>query len=176
MGVMKNIFLIGMMGAGKTETGKCLAKKLGLIFVDLDSEIEQEARMTVSGIFGTHGEPFFRDLEKGVLKRIVNRNSQVIATGGGIVLDPANRLLMKESGTVVYLRASVRVLFERLKEKKDRPLLNRPDPEEALARIFQDRRSLYESCHDGAVDTEGKTPREVAEALIAKLGLKQGAA
>jgi len=172
--MVKNLYLIGMMGSGKSATGKWLAKKLDFSFVDLDLEIEKEARVAINEIFRSRGESFFRNLEKEALGRAAARSSQVIATGGGIVLDPANRLLMKDTGTVVYLRASVEVLFERLKEKKDRPLLNRPEPKEVLGRIFQDRRSLYESCHEGAVDTEGKTPKEVAEEIVVKLGLRQG--
>lgn len=170
--MMKNIFLIGMMGSGKTVTGAALAEGLGAKFVDLDVEIEKAAGMSINDIFEMHGEPYFRGLEREALKRAARVPGQVIATGGGIVLAVENVIAMKDSGVVVYLRTPLEVLEKRLAEKKDRPLLNRPNPREVLAKIFHARRESYESSFDYAVSTEGKTAKDVAKAIIAQLRLK----
>jgi len=169
---MKNVYLIGMMGSGKTVTGKALAEILGARFADLDEEIEKKTGLTVNAIFETQGEPYFRAIERERLREKAGVSGQVVATGGGIILAADNVLLMRGSGVIVYLRTPLSVLEKRLAEKKDRPLLNRPNPREALARIFHDRKALYESSFDLAVDTEGKSAKEVAGLIIERLNPK----
>lgn len=169
---MKNIYLIGMMGAGKTVTGKMLAEELSLAFIDLDERIVQQAKMSVNEIFESRGEPYFRRLEKEDLKHVSKARDQVVATGGGAVLDPENVRLMKETGIVIYLRASMDELWDRVQHKTDRPLLRAPNPVEIFARLFAERRPLYESSHDYAVQTGSREPHEVLREILQLLGLE----
>ncbi|MBI4549732.1 MAG: shikimate kinase [Candidatus Omnitrophica bacterium] len=168
---MKKIYLIGMMGAGKTETGRALAREAGLDFVDLDEEIVKRTHMTINEIFECRGEPFFRKAERDALEEASRSKNGVIATGGGAVLDPENVLLMRSSGKVVYLRTSLATLWQRTRTKTDRPLLRASNPEEVLAKLFAQRKGVYESVHDFAVNTDGKTPGAVAEDIVKLLGL-----
>jgi shikimate kinase len=168
---MKKVYLIGMMGAGKTETGRALAREGGLDFLDLDEEIVKRVHMTVNEIFEFRGETFFRMAEKEALQAASKSRVGVVATGGGVVMDPDNVVLMKSSGRLVYLRTTLPTLWARTRSKKDRPLLRAANPEEVLARIFAQRKAVYESVHDFAVNTDDKTPDAVAEEIAKLLGL-----
>lgn len=159
---MKNIYLIGMMGSGKTTTGRALAKLLALPFVDLDEQIVERAGLSVNEIFKTQGEPYFRRLESELLSQASSKSDQVIATGGGIVVDPANTSRMKRTGLILYLKTSLEVLWERVKEKKDRPLLSGSDPQKALAALFYGRTPIYETSSDKVFLTDGKSPEAAA--------------
>lgn len=158
-----NIYLIGMMGSGKSVTGRALASLREATFIDLDTEIERKEGRTISDIFAQSGEPFFRDTEAAVLASFARKKGHIFATGGGIILRSENVRLMKETGTVIFLDASVKTLWQRLQYSKGRPLLNKPDPFGTLTQIYNDREPLYkEACHV-AVATDGKTAEEVAE-------------
>ena len=162
---MRNIYLIGMMGSGKTSSGKALAKALKMTFVDLDERIVARSGRSINAIFQTEGEPYFRNLERELLEEAACGQNQVVGTGGGAVLDPGNRSRMKASGLVVYLKTSVDVLWDRVKHAKHRPLLQAPDPRQALSELSAKRVPLYESIADKMFLTDGKSPQQVAQEI-----------
>lgn len=138
------IVLIGMMGAGKTSIGRRLAARLRLPFLDADQEIEIAAAMTIPEIFAAHGEPVFRDGERRVIQRILASNiPQVLSTGGGAFLNAATRETVSQQGVSIWLRADADVLFNRVKRRSNRPLLNTPDPEGTLRRLLAEREPFY---------------------------------
>lgn len=161
-----------MMGSGKTVTGKALAESLDYAFVDLDAEIQKTEGRSISDIFAQSGEPYFRDVEFSVLERFSKQSSQVVATGGGIVLRPGNVECMKKSGKVVLLKASAECLWQRVRYSKDRPLLNKPDPFGTLRQILNDREFYYEKASDLSVLTDGKSADEVATEIHSLLRSK----
>lgn len=163
---MQNVYLIGMMGAGKTATGRSLAALTQMDFVDLDEEIEGRTHRSINEIFETRGEPFFRAEEKELLRRISSQGNSVVATGGGIVLDPGNVAQMKSSGKIVYLAASPGILWERVRDKRDRPLLKAADPRATFHQLFGERKSLYESSCDAKIATDGLTAEVVARKIV----------
>lgn len=121
----RSIVLVGMMGAGKSSVGRRLAGRLGIPFVDADTEIETAAKMTIPEIFEKHGEPYFRAGEKRVIARLLDHGPQVLATGGGAVMDAQTRALIRDKGVSVWLKADVEVLLKRTKRRGDRPLAER---------------------------------------------------
>ena len=143
-----NVYLIGPMGSGKTSIGQRLAKKLGLEFLDNDHELEAQTGASVSLIFDLEGEAGFRSRETEMLKKLTARENVLVATGGGTILAPVNRELLKNSGTVIYLRTSVKQQIKRLSRDKTRPLLQSGDREEKLARLAMERNPLYEEIAD----------------------------
>lgn len=159
---MRNIYLIGMMGSGKTSSGRELARLLGVSFVDLDELVAERAGRSINEIFKFEGEPFFRALERNVLEEVASRSDQVVATGGGSILDPLNRERMRRTGITIYLKASLPTLWERVKQKKDRPLLETRNPQEMLAYLFRLRGPLYEAEADKTFLTDRKSPEEIA--------------
>ncbi len=160
-----NIYLIGMMGSGKTVTGKALAEILDDSFLDLDAEIQAQEGRTIPEIFASSGEAYFRDTESSVLERISKKHGQVVATGGGIVLRDGNVRLMKMTGKVVLLKATAESLWQRVRYSKDRPLLNKPDPFGALQQILNDREIFYEKACHFSVLTDGKIAEDVASEI-----------
>jgi len=159
---MKNVYLIGMMGSGKTTSGRALAKLLAVPFVDLDDRIVEHTGHSINDIFKMEGEPYFRSVETELLTRISGTTNQVVATGGGIVIHSANSERMRNAGLVIYLKTSLDVLWERVKGKKDRPLLKSSDPRKSLADLFYKRTPLYESNSDKVFLTDHKSPEAVA--------------
>lgn len=157
-----NIYLIGMMGSGKTATGEVLADLLGDTFVDLDAEIQAKEGRPIPEIFAGSGEPYFRDVESSVLEHFSKQSGQVIATGGGIVLREENVRRMKKTGQVVLLKASAESLWQRVRYSQDRPLLNKPDPFGALRQILNDREGFYENACHFSILTDGKIAEDVA--------------
>ncbi len=121
----RSIVLVGMMGAGKSSVGRRLAGRLGIPFIDADTEIESAAGMPISEIFGKHGEPYFRAGEARVIARLLDRGPQVMATGGGAVMDQNTRDLIHIKGISVWLKADVDVLIKRTKRRSDRPLVEK---------------------------------------------------
>lgn len=163
---MKNVYLIGMMGSGKTTSGKALAKLLSVSFVDLDEQIVQKAGRSINEIFKTEGEKYFRTLESQILLDVSHATNQVVATGGGIVLDENNRMKMRNTGQVIYLKTGLDILWERVKEKKDRPLLSTSNPKLALSELYRLRSPLYETTSDKVFLTDKKTPETVAQEIF----------
>lgn len=162
---MKNIYLVGMMGSGKTTTGRALAKLLSIPFVDLDDEIEDDAGRSINEIFKREGEAYFRTIESKLLAQVSHGSNQVIGTGGGIVLNPSNSERMKSTGSVIYLKTSLEILWERVKEKTDRPLLATSNPRQTLTELFKIRAPLYEAACETMFITDRKSPEAVAREI-----------
>jgi shikimate kinase len=148
-----NIFLVGMMGAGKTSVGRVLAKRLNKIFYDSDHVIEERTGVKIPVIFEIEGEPGFRHRESAVIEELTTLDEVVIATGGGAVLAKENRENLRARGTVVYLRASVKDLLNRTRHDKNRPLLQTADPRARLNELFEMRDPLYREVAHVTVDT-----------------------
>ena len=160
---MKNVFLIGMMGSGKTTTAEELAKIIGLKAIDLDDVIEDTAKKNINEIFVEDGEAAFRQMEKEVLQKVLTSMKPVVAaTGGGIILAQENVDRMRARGAVIYLKTSFDVLWSRVKDSKNRPLLKVSDPQGRFRSIFDVRGSLYEKAAHHVILTDHKTPREIA--------------
>src|SRR5476649_200807 len=136
---MQNVFLVGLMGAGKTTIGRILARRLGLRFIDSDHEIEARTGASIPWIFEIEGEPSFRRREADVIRELSGQQGIVLATGGGAILDPASRAYLKERGTVIYLRASVNSIRTRTSHDKSRPLLQTADPRKKLEELMLQR-------------------------------------
>lgn len=163
---MRNIYLIGMMGSGKSATGRALAAHTGMKFLDMDEEIQSQTRLTINEIFEKKGEPYFRAEEKRILAEAAKQTDTVVATGGGVVLDTENVEKMRATGRAIYLAASFETLWERVQHKQDRPLLAVSDPKSVFFRIFHDRHFLYESASDGKVGTDRLSPEAVAQKIV----------
>lgn len=160
-----NIVLTGFMGTGKTSVGKILAEKLGFTFVDVDEMIEKTTGMKISDIFSKFGEPRFRDIETEVIKLITKKTGQVIATGGGAPLREENMDALKSTGVVFCLTASEDTIFERVKNSTERPLLQGNNLKNRIRELLMKRMDKYRNAHF-LINTEGLTPREVAEKII----------
>jgi len=143
-----NVYLIGPMGSGKTTIGQRLAKKLGLEFLDNDYELQKQTGASVNLIFDLEGEEGFRKRETAMLKNLTARENILLATGGGSIIMPENRELLKQSGLVVYLRTSIGQQIRRLSRDKSRPLLQSGDREEKLTRLAKERNALYQELAD----------------------------
>jgi shikimate kinase len=167
--VPENIFLIGLMGAGKTSVGKTLARRLHKAFFDTDHEIERATGVKIPVIFEIEGEAGFRTREARLLADLVQRRNIVLATGGGVVLAERNRQLLTENGTVVYLRASVEDLWERTRHDKNRPLLRTENPVATLNAFFVQRDPLYREVADLIVDTGSQSVGSLASTLEKRL-------
>lgn len=148
-----NIFLVGMMGAGKTSVGRVLAKRLNKIFYDSDHVIEERTGVKIPVIFEIEGEPGFRHRESAVLDELTALDDVVLATGGGAVLAQENRDRLRTRGTVVYLRASVKDLLNRTRHDKNRPLLQTADPRARLNELYEIRDPLYREVAHVTIDT-----------------------
>jgi shikimate kinase len=165
---LRNIFLVGFMGAGKTTVGRILAGRLGYRYCDSDKVIETKAGKTIPEIFSGLGEDRFRELESETLESLSGKIKQVIATGGGAVMRDRNWDAMKKGGVTVYLKAPAEVIWNRIKHSKTRPLLNVDNPLEAAKDLLEKRISFYEKA-DLTVDTESLSVEEIASEIIKKL-------
>ena len=148
-----SIFLVGLMGAGKTSVGRRLARRLGKTFHDCDEEIERATGVKIPLIFEIEGEAGFRAREARMLAELVAHGDIVLATGGGAVLSAENRKLLTERGAVVYLRAVAADLWQRTRHDRNRPLLQTDQPLTKLEQLFAERDPLYRSVADIIVDT-----------------------
>ena len=170
----RNVVLIGFMGTGKSSVGRELARRWGFRFLDTDSIIRHQYEKPISEIFEAFGEPFFRDQEFATLNKLLQCHRSVIATGGGIVIQPRNLAVLAKLGTTIWLKADQATIFERVSRNKNRPLLQTADPEGTIARLLVERSPLYESAADIVVDSSGLSHHEVAERVIAGLKTLQG--
>ncbi len=161
-----NIYLIGMMGSGKTTVGIILSEKLKKPFIDLDSEIEKSADKTISEIFDEKGENHFRLLES---EKLITFSESVIACGGGVILTRKNRQYIKENGIAVLLKATVEELSRRLKDSDNRPLLADEKSETVLKNIWLKRQMNYLNTANIFIETDEKHPANIAEEIISKL-------
>jgi shikimate kinase len=163
------VLLVGMMGAGKTTVGRLVAERLGCPYADSDAEVEAATGRTVPELFAERGEAAFRQAESEVLHAAVEAaGPAVVSVAGGAVLDPANRALIRRSGTVVWLRADPRTLAARVGDGAGRPLLSE-EPAEELARLEVVRRPFYAEIAHAAVDVDGSSPEAVVDAVLAVL-------
>ncbi|MDT8408734.1 MAG: shikimate kinase [Wenzhouxiangellaceae bacterium] len=173
---MKNIFLIGPMGSGKTSLGRRIAPGLGLQFIDLDEELERRCGVEVAIIFEIEGEQGFREREQNLLAEVASRSGQLIATGGGSVLAPANRQTIKANGVAVWLKTSVDQQLARLKRDKRRPLLAAPNRRQRLMSMAEQRDPVYASLADVVFESRNRPVNHMAQALerTIRCYLKQG--
>ena len=164
-----NVFLVGLMGAGKTTVGKSLAAELAKTFHDTDHEIERRTGVKISLIFEIEGEAGFRTREAQVLDQLTQRSNVVLATGGGAVLDPDNRRRLADRGVVIYLHGQPKDLWYRTRHDKSRPLLQGADPLERLISLYQQRDPLYREIADIVVDTGRQSVRGLLVQLLPKV-------
>ncbi|HEY2780946.1 MAG TPA: shikimate kinase AroK [Steroidobacteraceae bacterium] len=161
----RNIFLIGPMGSGKTAVGRHLARLFHYTFHDSDADIEAKTGVDIAFIFEKEGEAGFRIRERESIDRLTRLESIVLATGGGAVLDPANRSALAERGAVVYLATSVNQQIERTRHGRHRPLLHDTDPEQKLKELMARRAVLYAEIADLTITTDGRRVQLVAEEI-----------
>jgi shikimate kinase len=166
---LHRIFLVGPMGAGKSTIGKYLAQHLKLRFADTDAEIEARTGADIPWIFDVEGEAGFREREQQVVEEMTLWDDVVLATGGGVVIRPENRLALAGRGYVVYLYATVEEQVRRTRRDRRRPLLQKGDPEEVLRSLMAIREPLYREIADHIIETDGCSPRTVAQRLMEEL-------
>ena len=168
-----NVILCGMMGAGKTTVGRALAEKSGRELVDTDGLIEEKYGK-ISDIFAEYGEEYFRRLETQTAEFLSGVDGLSVSVGGGLVLREENVKFLKKNGLIVYLRATLETLAARLQADETRPLLKNAESglKERLKNLLNARAEIYENCADFAVDVDGKTPIQVAEEILARIGEK----
>jgi shikimate kinase len=178
-----NIYLVGFMGTGKSAAGREFARRKNRLenrglpsnsqsqwqFLDLDELIELKEKRTISDIFAREGEPYFRKREHETLKEVAKEKHFVVACGGGIVINPYNIKIMKDTGTIICLTASPEVILKRTASYSHRPLLNTPDPKKQIGLLLKLRAPYYGSA-DKAIDTSRLTVEQVVEKIIEATG------
>ena len=157
---MNNIILVGFMGTGKSVVGKKLAAKLNKDFVESDDMIEAREKMPIRDIFEKKGEPYFRRVEKEVIKEASSRKNVVISAGGGAIVDEENFNNLKNSGTLICLKASTDTILKRAKDLKTRPLLNVPDPKKRIEELLKKREPYYNKANF-IIDTDNLSIEQV---------------
>lgn len=162
---MKNIYLVGFMGTGKTAVGRELAKKKKWQFVDLDELIELKEKRVISDIFAKEGEPYFRKVESKILKEVAKERGFVVGCGGGIVLNEENVKTMKTSGIIICLSAKPEVILKRVSGITHRPLLNVSDPKKQIELLLKLRAPYYAKA-DKTIDTSKLSMKEVVNRII----------
>lgn len=166
-----NIILVGMMGSGKTTVGRLLARLLGKAFIDSDEEIQKRTGVSIQHIFDVEGEAGFRQREAGIVQELLQRNDIVLATGGGSILDLHSRQVMRENGTVVYLKSGIHDLWQRTRHDRNRPLLKISDPRAKLQELFEQRNPLYTETADIVIHTGKQSVQVLLSALLRKLNI-----
>jgi len=169
MPALHRVFLVGPMGAGKTTIGKYLAQQLKLQFADTDSEIERRTGADIPWIFEIEGEEGFRSREQQVVEEMTDWNDYVLATGGGVVMRAENRRALASRGFVIYLHATIDEQVRRTQKDKRRPLLQTGDPEQTLRELMAIRDPLYREIADHVINTDGCSPKTVAQRLVKEL-------
>ena len=161
-----NISLIGMPASGKTTIAKALKNYLtDFTVIDLDEEIENREKRTISEIFSEYGEDYFRELEASVLQDIIKTNNQIVSTGGGIIKKQENIDILKKNSTVVYLETGIDVLLERANNANNRPLIENINKEERLKILLNERENQYKQAHY-IIKTSNKSQDEIAKEII----------
>ena len=161
-----NIYLLGMMGSGKSTVGRSLSQYMDKPFIDLDLEIEQSVGKTISEIFENDGEKYFRNIESNQLYQY---SDSVVACGGGIILNEGNRTFIKKNGKAILLTASIAELSERLSTSENRPLLPKNNMEETLTVLWLDRQLRYLNTAEFTIETDGKTPEKITQEILNQL-------
>jgi len=170
-----NLFLVGMMGAGKTTVGKLLAHQLGKTFIDSDEEIQQRTGVTIPHIFDVEGEAGFRQREVNIIQELVKLDNIVLATGGGVVLNEQSRDVLRCNGTVVYLKSAVHDLWQRTRHDRSRPLLLAADPRAKLKELYEQRDPLYTQVADLVMPTGKQSVHSLVLQLEQELSRIAGA-
>ena len=169
--MVSKIILVGMMGAGKSTIGKLLSNKLDYDFIDLDKIIEEKSGVKINTIFEIEGEAGFRYRELQVLRDSILKDKVIISTGGGIVTNEKSRSqLIKHDTLVIYLKANLQTLCNRLKNDNSRPMLNVDNKEQVIERILVEREPYYQDLADMEVDTSQMKSIDVIKFIIKKLG------
>lgn len=166
---MRNLILVGPMGAGKSTIGRLLAKELHLPFKDSDKEIEVRTGADIPWIFDVEGEQGFREREQAVIADLCQEDGLVLATGGGAVLRQANREALRAGGRVVYLHTSVEQQLERTARDRNRPLLRTANPGQVLRELMAIRDPLYREIADVIIETDQRPPRLVVQEVLGRL-------
>jgi shikimate kinase len=167
----RSVVLVGMMGVGKSSIGRRLAARLGVPFVDADAEIEKAAGMSIADIFARHGEAYFRSGEARVIARLLESGPQVLASGGGAVMNADTRAAIKARGVSIWLKAEIDVLMRRIaKRKHERPMLHTDDPSETLRQLLIAREPAYAQADLTVQSREGPHDAIVAEIIQALSG------
>ena len=164
---MKNLILTGFMGTGKTEVSRELARLLTMKLIDIDTEIEKSAKMSINQIFEQFGEQKFREMETEMIEKVSCEKNVIISTGGGAVLKQENMDALKKTGRVICLMATPETILQRTSGTSGRPLLQVEKPLEKINELFNLRKPFYEKA-DMMIDTENKTPLQIAEEIIEK--------
>lgn len=167
--LVRPVVLIGLMGAGKTSVGGRLGEMLGAPFRDSDAEIETAANLTVPEIFARYGEAHFRDGERRVIRRLLAEGPQVLATGGGAFMDPETRACIAERAVSVWLKADLDLLVSRTAGRAHRPLLNRGNPREVLARLIDERYPVYALADITVESLPGQAHEQMAKRIVRAL-------
>ena len=162
----KNIIFVGLMGSGKTTIGKQVSKSLDMEFFDTDHAVEVKTGVNIATIFELEGEEGFRLREHNLLVDLIDNQKKVIATGGGIVLNGENRKLLRQLGTVVYLRSNIKDLILRLKNDKTRPLIQNVNLDEKFNELFKQRDPLYIEVADYIIDTKNKKVSDIKNEIL----------
>lgn len=165
----ENIFLIGFMGAGKSTIAKELQTMLHMNLVEMDARIVEEQGMSINEIFDRFGEAHFRDVESRLVLTIGKEGNSIVSCGGGVVVRPENVTNMKKNGKIIFLAATPETIYERVKDSKDRPILNGHMNVEYISELMEKRRALYESAADIRIDVDGKTVIAVCEEIVRTL-------
>jgi shikimate kinase len=174
LGLDRPVVIVGLMGAGKTSIGRRLAKRIGLPFVDADSEIEEAAGCTIEDFFARYGEAEFRRGEERVICRLLDEPPHVLATGGGAFTSPVTRAAVRQKAVSVWLRAELDVLVRRVRRRNNRPLLKGREPQDVLQRLIEERYPYYAQA-DIVVDSADGPHDEVVERIVARLIERHGA-
>ncbi|PFH10221.1 3-dehydroquinate synthase [Collimonas sp. PA-H2] len=169
-----NIFLVGLMGAGKTTVGRALARKLNKLFIDSDHEIEARTGVSIPLIFEIEGEESFRQRETEVIRDLSARSGIVLATGGGAIMRAENREYLKTRGTVIYLRASIHNILQRTSRDKNRPLLQTADPRRRLEELSRQREPYYREVADIVIDTGRPNVQFLVHSILSQLDVQAG--
>lgn len=167
---MKNIFLIGFMGSGKSTVASCLSKDYGMEIIEMDQMIVEREGMSIPDIFAQKGEPYFRDAETNLLIEIQSEENKVVSCGGGVVLREKNVEEMKKSGKIVLLNAKPETILERVKDDDNRPLLRGNKNVEFISNMMEQRRPKYEGAADFIIRTDGKAADVICKEIFEKIG------
>lgn len=163
---MKNLFVIGFMGAGKTSVSAALGKALNREVIEMDERIAQNEGMTIPEIFAQKGEPYFRSCETALLQGCAQGEPRIISCGGGVPMREENVAAMRACGTIVLLTARPEVILERVKDSDERPLLQNRKSVEGISELMEQRRPKYEAAADVTVDTSDLTIEAVCQAVM----------